>query len=300
MIRLNNDKYKEKYSVGIEATRDFLEKAKVKGVKILHTAPEYFLQNVNLWCIWLENCKVNVIAKTTNPNDILEDDLCILIAHGFDICKSKCYVAVNTESLVTRQLCYNSIFYAHAVWDYSIANTEYLMTQQGVKNVVPLPVLFSNNTDFFKNVVFTDNFDREYDIIIPINSERRQVLLKKFKEVGLKCISVWRGDLPGMINKCKIFLNVHVYHGNSALEIHRIFEARNMPIVIVSEDSEDVEYQNQLNKIPFIKYDQLFAVCCKICTDVDVWKKCLAEQREMWKQFPDSTISTVLSDYIIS
>lgn len=295
MIRLTDNKYK----IGIDASIDFINRAKSKGITLLYSAEYFFLQNYDMWCNWFKSVGVTNIKKVTSDEDIHEDDLCIIIAHLIDSCKSKYYIAINTESLVTRQICYNSMYNAYVIWDYSVANVDYLLDMK-IKNAIPLPILWYNNTQFYKNVSFIYDFNREIDIIMPCNSERRSNLLDKFITAGLTCMCVWREHLPNVINKCKVFLNLHSYDGPSALEMQRIFEVRNLPIVVVSEESKDYEYQNQLNKIPFVKYDELFNICVKICTNNNLWNKYLIEQMEMWKKFPDYNIDSALQTILFS
>jgi hypothetical protein len=284
----------EKYKNGIEATKKFIEEGKSKGIKILYDAPEFFLHNIDMWVCWLNKCGVDNVIVTPNRTDIHEGDLCILIAHLFQTgCNTKNYIAVQTESLVTKKLRWGCLTDAVAVWDYSIANCDYLIDQQKLTNVVCLPVMCYNNTAFYKKL--KTDVTKDIDIIMPVNTTRRSELLIKFTNANIKCLSVWRSNMAGNVCRAKIFLNLHAHTTFSALEIHRLFEVRNIPIVIVSEKSDDVEFEKQLDKIIYANYDQLFDVCSIICKDPNLWQSCLEQQKEMWSKFPDDKIDNFLS-----
>lgn len=178
-----------------------------------------------------------------------------------------------------------------AIWDYSDNNIKYIEQHYGIKNSVLIPITLSDNNKLYKNIMFNTDFNsRDIDIIIPLHQKRRTILKKQLTSMGLSCVSVWRDKLPKMVNKCKIFLNVHRDSPIASLEIHRIMDVRNVPIVLISEDSLDKDFQKKLDKVPFVNYDDICKLCYEICTNAVVWQKYVNEQIEMWKKF-DSEIS---------
>lgn len=300
----------------MEKTKTFLDMAKKNqnGVKILYGLNQYFAHNVALWKVWLEKLYIKVML-TTDFNDIHENDLCICISHLFKKCPAKIYVAIQTENLVTMTVkdnCYNSIDRenllnmlknAFVTWDYSNANVQCL-EKMGITDVLCLPIMASDNSDLWNPVInkitnIYDNFwNRKIDGIMANNTPRRTKLLNDLKLMGLSSIEVWRTSLPTIISSCKVFINVHAHHSISALEIHRLFDLRNMPIVIISEKSLDDEYEKELDKILFVSYDDLVPLCHKICNDENLWKKLLLEQKSMWEKFSNDRLHNYLMESI--
>ena len=115
------------YRIGIEASKNFIEEAKTKGVYIIYDQYRCFYHNVELWYIWLYRSGITNINIVTTTKDIQKDYLCIIIAHLFSECPSNKYIAIQTEDLVQKKyivekLCMN----ACAIWDYSKSNIEFL------------------------------------------------------------------------------------------------------------------------------------------------------------------------------
>ena len=295
-----NSIYKISYMKGIEASRNFLEEAKIKGLVILNSSDRYFSHNIQLWCIWFRNIGIQNIVVMSDINKIKEDDLCIIISHFYNNCRSKKYIAIQTEDLVQRQNIWTNIIEkAWATWDYSHNNINFLIKKYNIQNIVQVPINYSDNTILFKNIIFNKSYEqRNIDIIVPMHGNRRKKIKKQLVNLGLSCISIWRNDLPKYVNKCKIFLNVHRDNENSALEVHRLFDVRNVAIVVISESSLDINYQNDLNAIPFIKYDNIVDLCLTICKNKILWEKYMNEQLEMWKKFNSEHIYSALNTSI--
>lgn len=288
------------YQIGIEASKNFIEEAKIKGVTIIFEQYRCFFHNVELWYIWLNKLgisKINVVMSTSN---VKEDDLCIIIAHLFPECPSKKYIAIQTEDLtqkkyIIEKICRN----ACAIWDYSKTNVDFLDKNYGIKTGVHVPITFSDNTKLFRLTSLNNNFQLRYiDVIIPMHNDRRSVIKKKLEKIGLSCISVWRDKLPKYVNKCKVFLNIHRDSPNASLEIHRIMDVRNAPIVVISESSLDVEFENKLSKIPFVKYEKICQLCFEVCKNKQLWEKYVGEQLEMWKYFSNDYLHSALDNVL--
>ncbi|AYV78299.1 MAG: putative glycosyltransferase [Edafosvirus sp.] len=302
----------DKYSLGIILSKTFLAQAKTKGIKILCGHLMYFMHNVDLWCQWFIRLGIQPITVTDDISTINEDDLCVVIAQVFDKCPAKHYIAIQTENFTTigqypesynttvdKNKCLNVLQNAYVVWDYSISNIEYLMTNHQINKIVPIGVMFSDNTSLFKTIYLSNNFEnRNIDIIVSTNTPRRVEFTKLLQEKQLKCGSVWRTALPSVIHTCKIFLNIHAYGEISALEIHRLFDLRNCQIVIVSEQSADVDYQNTFNKIPFLKLEDIPDFCHKLCNDKELWNKYLEDQLNMWKRITNDVIHQELESVL--
>lgn len=301
------------YRVGIDATQKFIERARVKGIKILYGASEYFLHNTDLWSRWLARLGVTTHAITMNAHDVGPDDMCLIVAHLFKECASRDYIAIQTENLTT--------IYAHpgtygnidltnslkimrgavAVWDYSTSNVHCLKAHDDIHHAVPVPVMFSDNTKLFPTMVENNDFaDRRCDVITSINTPRRRNLLRSLKQLRLSSVNMWRTKLPLKVHQCRIFLNSHAFGETSALEIHRLIDLRNVPIVIISEKSEDNEYQETLKEIPFMKFEELAPYCHKVAKDRTLWERLLREQLEMWHRIPDDRVYGALDQVLES
>ena len=284
----------------------FLKLAKKYGIKIVYDYTMYmFNHNVDLWCLWFKRLGIN--TDIVSFGDVKNDDPCMLIAHYYISCPNKCCLVIQTENFVT--ITHNKCGYtninttaalktmneAYVVWDYSSANIAILREKYTIKNIFRVPVMFSDNSTLFKDINLNDpqyyinedwlqiDTSRPIDVIISAHTPRRYKIACDLADKKLKWQSINRSEIPTIILKCKVFLNLHAYDEISALELHRLLDIRNVPIVIVSEASADIDSQEQLNGIPFVKYDELVDICYRLCTDKDLWMKYLDKQMNMWK-----------------
>ena len=286
---------------GIKKSREFLEECKVNGIKIVYQFPTYFMQNIEVWCHWFREFGINNISMTSDINSVRETDLCVIISHGFEYCKVNKYIAIQTENFTTVTHDPKSYIFAikmfrwkdilkkaTVIWDYSLSNIS-LLKKAGYNNVVHIPIMYSDNNKLFKNcaILMTEFINRQYDIILAANTPRRLKMTNDLKNNKFKCMNLWRTQLPFFISKTKIFLNLHAYNAVSALEIHRLLDLRNIPVVIVSEKSSDGELEKILDRIVYVEYNDIVVTCEKIIQDENLWKKHLDEQGEMWKNFED-------------
>jgi len=265
-------------------------------VYIIYDQYRCFYHNVELWYIWLYRSGITNINIVTTTKDIQKDYLCIIIAHLFSECPSNKYIAIQTEDLVQKKyivekLCMN----ACAIWDYSKSNIEFLKNNYNIHTGVHVPITYSDNTKLYNSIIFNNNFRcRKIDVIIPMHNQRRINIKNKLERIGLVCVNVWRNKLPKYANRCKLFLNVHRDSAEASLEIHRLMDVRNVPIVVVSEESLDLELQSKLDSIDFVKYDKICQTCFEICRNKDLWNKKINEQLQMWKKFDNDTIHNAL------
>jgi len=299
MIKIDHIKYKS----GIDTSKEFIEKAKTQGLKILYNTPVYFGHNINLWCKWFNKLEITNITITTKIQEINENDLCLMIAF-MGICPAKHYISIQTENLISLGdnayiSSIENMRNAVATWDYSTTNIDFLIKRYNIQNIIPIPIMFSDNTLLFTDPNVFNNLNnfsnRNFDIIVPLLTPRRINLANVLVNLQLKCSCIWRTDFASLLQNYKVFLNLHAYNSESALEIHRLFDMRNIPIVIISEISNDIDHQTMLDKIIYAKIEDIPALCYKICSDDVLWNKIMIDQQEMWKKFPDDILNDALN-----
>lgn len=279
---------------------DFVNNAKNNGLYINCFYRKYFEHNVELICRWFKKAGINNIKVIYNGNSvemekIKEDDSVVEFIVNSTFTKSKKYIVIQTENL---SIGYGQFveYYKNAVcvWDFCINNVK-MLNSKGITNVHYMPVSFSDNTLMFKNTQFEKDYNnKSIDIMLTVNNERRSNIDRLLKTKGLTTVYCWRTEIPLYANKIKIFLNVHFHDNNfNALEVHRIFDMRNVPCVIISEDVDDKENKEMLNEIIYTKYKNIVDECVEICKNPDLWKSIVEKQMKMWAKYDNHHMENI-------
>lgn len=145
---------------------------------------------------------------------------------------------------------------AGAIWDYSLAGTEYLRAH-GLQNLHHLPPGFHRSTEAFRPRPSPD-----IDVLFFGSPHpRRQRVLDALKAQGLNVVVLH--DAFGerrnrYIARAKIVLNIHAWHGPTPLETVRLSFLLANRVFVVSEEAGDNPYENGIVYAP---YTELVDTC---------------------------------------
>ena len=167
----------------------------------------------------------------------------------------KKYISYNFEQLITDKIWDNNFYKklenAELVLDYSLENIKELKQ----KNIIAyfLPLGYTKNMEFNNDVKINKTID--FTFLGCLNETRYMKLqplinhYKKKKDNIVISSNYWDEDLKNLYKKTKIGLNIHYYTGKTILEVHRIIPMIANKILVISERSNDIWYDEKYSKI---------------------------------------------------
>jgi hypothetical protein len=190
---------------------------------------------------------------------------------------------------------------AKQVWDYSLKNVNKL-TQGGVKNVLHVPINYSDNLEVVDCTKYPDS-EKDIDILFMGSiSPRRKELLERLKTiVGAKIMiadgGLWGEERLELLKRSKIVINIHYYGPDSLLEMARLSILLANRSFIISESGGDASMDKRLEKgVIFGKYDDLVNLCKKYLRPEMATKKVLIA-REGYKIFKEKAYQIPINFY---
>jgi len=191
----------------------------------------------------------------------------------------KRYISYNFEQLITTKV-WEPIFFeklakAEIVFDYSLENIKELEKYNIKAHFLPLG--YSKNMEKNNN---NDNVDKtvDFSFLGSINNSRYDKLKTLISIYGKKkdklfiSNNYWGDDLKQLFKKTKIGINIHYYSGKTILEVHRIIPLIANKILVISDKSDDLWYDEKYCKlINFIENKNNF----KVNSDNDFTLECL-------------------------
>jgi hypothetical protein len=184
----------------------------------------------------------------------------------------KRYISYNIEQLTTTKV-WDPIFFdklsgAELILDYSLENIKELEKYNIKAHFLPLG--YSKNMEYNYN---NDNSEKtvDFSFLGSINNSRYDKLKTLISVYGNKkdklviSNNYWGDDLKNLYNKTKIGLNIHYYSGRTILEVHRIIPLIANKILVISEKSNDLWYDEKYgNLINFIESDKYTLECLRL------------------------------------
>jgi hypothetical protein len=151
------------------------------------------------------------------------------------------------------------------VWDYSVANVQYLRSSGCNARHVPIgyaPVL----TRIAPAPV------QDIDILFFGDiSARRARILDALRETALNVVivsDVYGPERDALIARAKVVLNIHNHDGIKALETPRVFYLLANRKAVVTEIKEDVEFEEDLRRVMVgVPYHGLVQACVELVGD---------------------------------
>ena len=231
----------------------------------------------------LLNCLNNIFNKKqvkcdySNNNIINNNDILIVIsatAHSLpNKYKKNKLIIINSESICLgdKSLSYMNTYINNPnviqIWDYSKKNCNKF------KEITKIPCYYMPITydPYFESIYdLNPNIEKTIDICLfgcgGDSNSRRHKILTPLKQKGL---NVWQGcvngnkELSNILNKSKIVLIVHYYENDLPIDYYRICSLLSNKIFTIHECPTDDENDNSMDKILFVKYDNIVDSCCK-------------------------------------
>jgi hypothetical protein len=207
--------------------------------------------------------ELNIIHEVVKTYSLVDNNNIYLICttHENGLLPKR-YISYNFEQLITTKV-WQPIFFqnlakAEIVFDYSLENIKELEKYNIKAHFLPLG--YSKNMENNNN----DNIDKTVDFSFcgSINNSRYDKLKTLISIYGNKkdklviSNNYWGDDLKQLYKKTKIGLNIHYYSGKTILEVHRILPLIANKILVISDKSDDLWYDEKYSKlINFIDND---------------------------------------------
>jgi len=147
---------------------------------------------------------------------------------------------------------------AYDVWDYSLENIKYL-EKIGIKAKY-LPIGYSPYLEMIPKKQLRDIDVLFFGSVV----DRREKILKRLKEMGLKVHSVfgiYGKERDEFISRSKAVINIHFY-SSKIFEAVRISYLLNNACFVISEESEAYCYPKV--NLTFSSYESLAQKCCDL------------------------------------
>lgn len=146
---------------------------------------------------------------------------------------------------------------AISIWDYSLENIEYLEKNFNLKNMIYVPLKYSNSLGLCRKI---KEQDKTIDILFMGSlSKRRNYILNKLKKkykVHIARNNLWNDDRNDLVAKSKIIVNIQ-YYENGILEMPRLSYLLSNNCFVVSESGRNINLGNKMKEymIPCKYYD---------------------------------------------
>ena len=198
---------------------------------------------------------LNIPNKITNNIDYSSNNLYLICTTHLDYRLPKRYISYNFEQLTTDKIWPNNYYEklknAQQVWDYSLENIKIL----NLHNIqaIHIPLGYSKCMENRNNNIFEKDIDIFFTgCINNYRSNKLQKIMNVCNRRSNKIIitnNCWNNDLEILYNRSKIGLNLHFYQGKTILEVHRIIPMIANKILVISERSDDMWYDNIFKEI---------------------------------------------------
>jgi hypothetical protein len=238
--KLNNAKALRKFA-------DFLGRARIHGLVILcprHEFEKTFRRNVELWAVWFRNAGIDKCRLVHELHHKGPHELCVLLHHLHPGIKKqhRDVLSLQTEKKVIQDDSYLLVEFS----DYYLGKR----VQNGFsESTVWLPLTFCLPPEPSMNPLPSFQ-ERPIDaVLFGAWSARRQNAVQFLVNQGLNIMfssdyTYYDTKLTQFLVKTKMFLNIGYNNALTSLETHRICQAANQHVVIISERASDTLVQN--------------------------------------------------------
>lgn len=164
------------------------------------------------------------------------------------------YIVYNFEQLATnrnnQQWLFDRFKQAQQVWDYSLVNVQYLLSQYNIQ-AKHIPFGYAKCLEQKCKILPMNERSSDCLFLGYMNANRDQ----KFRclqdqNIPVKVVTDAFGlDMYRVINQYKFSINAHYYQGETILEIIRILPLIVNNVLVVSETSNDEYYDKMLGQV---------------------------------------------------
>lgn len=244
--------------------------------------------------IFLECGIQHLVTPTIAPEDFTSDHNTYIIftTHHFHEQLPKKYISYNFEQLITNKkwepAFFQRLYNAQMVWDYSMENIRVIKAMFSRKEfnkapptILHVPFGYHKSMDILDpNIDYLPASRRHVKWLMvgamnPLRMTKLQPLIDKHgkKElIGHLTNNCWgRAAQHEIMKNALVGMNLHFYDGPTILEVHRIVPLVANGVLVVSERSSDVWYDNLYKDI--VTFVRPSARPFDICRAVDVITK---------------------------